>query len=276
MSKRCNTQAIFLRKDVAREDFGMVAGPPPKRQDNGFGGGGGGSGMRGWGGADVYEESWGGSGWGKGKGKKGKGKGKGKSWDDWDDRYDDRWDDRWDDRYDDRWDGRGDDYDDGSYGKGKKGKGKGWGKGKDGGKWGKGKGGKGKSNNSMSYSMHDERGDDRDRRSRSPRRNTNGGFGGRWKHDMFGAKDDGDDFRNFGGRGPVRKGKGKGKGKGKSKDKPADPKQLDQELSKYFGKEPDGLEKENLDTELESYMGKEGEKKETKEATEAKEKPAEK
>lgn len=91
---------------------------------------------------------------------------------------------------------------------------------------------------------------------------------------MFGEKDDGA-FRNFGGGGgggrfsSVRKGKGKGKSNGK----PADPKQLDQELSKYFGKEPDGLDKENLDTELDSYMKEKTEKSKEKESTEAKETP---
>jgi len=241
---------------VAREDFGMVAGPPPKRQageDT--------SGMRAWG----ELEDWG----SKGKGKD-KGWGKGS------------WRDSWDDR--------GDYYDDmDGYGKGKgwgkdSGK-KGWGKDKGKGSKGYGYGGgkdKGKNNgysNSAPYSMHDERGDD-DRgytRERSPRRGSAGSFGGRWKHDMFGEKGDSlDEFRNFGGREP-RKGKGKG-GKGKSKNgkngKPADPKQLDQELSKYFGKEADGLEKETLDGELESYMGKEKVTKEKPE-TDAKEKPAE-
>ena len=282
MSKRCNTQAIFLRKDVAREDFGMVAGPPPKRQEMDA------SGMRAWGRQDLEEDSWGSS-YSKGKGNgKGKDKGWGKSWRD-------------------PWDDRGDYYDDmDGYGYGNKGKGwkgKDSGKGKNGGKgyggydggygggyggYGKGKS-KGKSNGFdrgsgyASYSMHDERGDDRSfDRERSPRRGSAGSFGGRWKHDMFGDKGDSmDEFRNFGGRGPTRKGQGKGKGgKGKTKNgKPADPKQLDQELSKYFGKEADGLEKEHLDGELESYMGKEKEKapKETKETKEAdaKEKPAE-
>jgi len=266
MSKRCNTQSIFLSKDQAREDFGMVAGPLPKRQ-----GGGDASGMRAWGKADLDEDSWG---WSKGKGKESKGWGK-------------SWRDPWDDR-DDDWDG--------GYGYGKS-RGKGWkgkdsGKGKDGGKgYGGGYGGKGKSKGKSngyngysnsgppSYSMHDERGDDRSyERERSPRRGTAGNFGGMWKHDMFGDKgESAGEFRNFGGRAPKGKGKGgKGKGKGKGgkgkSEKPADPKQLDQQLSKYFGKEADGLEKEHLDGELESYMGKEKVTEKDKEP-EAKEKP---
>lgn len=44
-------------------------------------------------------------------------------------------------------------------------------------------------------------------------------------------------------------------------------------MSKYFGKEPDGLDKENLDTELDSYMKEKTEKSKEKESTEAKETP---
>ncbi|CAE7948231.1 hypothetical protein AK812_SmicGene33325 [Symbiodinium microadriaticum] len=248
MSKKCNTQSIFLNGDVAREDFGMVAGPPPRGRAQGYqgerdaggmrawtsGGGGGG----GWSRRDDMEDSW-------APAPKGQSKGWGKSW------------------RSDPWEspsygyggggGYGGSYGGGygggyGYGDGYDGYGDGYSKGK-----GKGKG-KGKSKGPSFYSMHDERGGE-PLRERSPRRA--GGFGGRWKHDMYDEKDlpEGE-YRNFGGRtlgGPGRKGKGKGKGKTNGK---ANPKQLDQQLSRYFGKEDDGLDKSALDTELDSYMGK--------------------
>ena len=63
---------------------------------------------------------------------------------------------------------------------------------------------KGKSKGPSFYSMHDERGDE-PMRERSPRRAFGGGFGGRWKHDMYDEKDmPMGEFRNFGGRAPLR------------------------------------------------------------------------
>lgn len=267
MSKKCNTQSIFLTQDVERADFGMVAGPAPrgpgpKSGGGGAGGGGGGGGgggrMRGWGG-NADEDEW--------QAPRSSARG-GKSY------YEDDHGDY--------------------YGYGSKGKGKsysyGWedayssGYASAKGGYKGGNGGRG-----GNYSYDDDRTSYRERTPRGERQ---------WGHDLYqggigggGRRSSQDDeFKNFGSssgrmrsswgdddeydRRPQgdRKGKGKGRGKGKRRsndEEEPDAGKLDDALDRYFGNDPPAREKKEttngkkkgdadsnkLDAELDKYFG---------------------